>query len=305
MSLPDRPDFRRIIALYSLCTAIWGSTWLVITFQIDSASPVASVFYRFVLATAVLFVFGWWTKRQMQWDRKYHLNFALQGICNFSINFMLTYWSETMAPSGMIALTFTVLIYLNMLGLRVFFGRRIGVGVIVGAVMGAGGMALLFADEIRRFDPNSPTALGLLIGLVGAISASIGNMLSYRNHLRGVPVTAGNAWGMLYGLLFTGLTGVILGHSFAIPLTAKFLGAMTYLAVFGTVIAFGAYMDLVGRIGAEKAAYTSILSPVFALMLSSMFEDFVWTPWIVLGLLLCLAGNIVALRSGRPPLRAS
>lgn len=305
MSFLARPDFHRIIALYSVCVLIWGSTWMVITAQIDSASPIAAVFYRFILATAILFAFGWWTGRKMIWERHYHLNFALQGICNFSINFMLTYWSETMAPSGMVALTFTVLIYLNMIGLRIFFGRRIGQGVIVGAILGAVGMGLLFIDEIRRFDPSSPTAVGLLIALVGAFFASAGNMLSYRNHLRQVSVTAGNAWGMFYGLLFTGLCGLVLGQSLTIPLTAKFLGAMTYLALFGTVIAFGAYMDLVGRIGAEKAAYTSILSPVIALILSSLLETFHWTPWIVLGLICCFAGNIIALRAGDPPIKTA
>lgn len=305
MNLRARSDFHQVLTLYSICVLIWGSTWMVITYQIDAASPIASVFYRFILATVILFSFGWWTGRKMLWDRKFHANFALQGICNFSINFMLTYWSETMAPSGMIALTFTVLIYLNMIGLRLFFGRTIGRGVIIGAILGAIGMGLLFADEIRRFDPNSPTAVGLLIGLIGAFFASAGNMLSYRNHLREVPVVVGNAWGMFYGFLFTGLTGLVLGHSFAIPLTFRFLGAMTYLALFGTVIAFGAYMSLVGRIGAEKAAYTSILSPVIALILSSFFESFHWTPWIVAGLLLCFVGNFIALRSGTPPLKTA
>ncbi|UXR65510.1 EamA family transporter [Bdellovibrio bacteriovorus] len=283
------------LILYTICTVIWGSTWLVITFQIDSASPVTSVFWRFLLAAGMLFAFCFWKKQNLKYSRREHLLFAGQGILMFSINYMLTYVAETMISSGMVALSFTALVYYNMFGMNLFFKKPITRNVIWGSVLGGIGIIFIFLNEILHFDPNSKTIWGLLVGFLATLSASMGNMVAQKSYQLRIPVVVTNTWGMMYGSLFTLLVALILGHDLSIPLTGKFLGALAYLALFGSVIAFGAYLSLAGRIGAEKAAYTSVLSPVIALTLSSFFEGFHWTPYIVLGVVLCLLGNVLTL----------
>ncbi|MNL44747.1 putative DMT superfamily transporter inner membrane protein [compost metagenome] len=127
-------------------------------------------------------------------------------------------------------------------------------------------------------------------------------MVAQKSYQEKVPVVVTNTWGMLYGSIFTLIVGLSLQHSFVIPMTAKFLSSLGYLSLFGTVIAFGAYLSLAGRIGAEKAAYTGVISPIIALTLSSLFEDFTWTPAIIIGVLLCILGNVFTLA---PKLRTS
>lgn len=283
------------LILYSICTAIWGSTWLVITFQIDAASPLTSVFWRFLLATGILLGFCFYKKQNLKYSKKEHLLFAGQGILMFSINYMLTYIAETMISSGLVALSFTALVYFNMFGMRLFFKKPIQKNVILGSVLGGLGIVFIFLNEILHFDPSSKTVLGLLVGFLGTIAASSGNMIAQKSYQLRIPIVATNTFGMLYGSLFTLLVIFIHGDSLAIPLNARFLGALLYLALFGSVIAFGAYLSLAGKIGAEKAAYTSVISPVIALILSSFFENFQWTPYIVTGVLLCLLGNILTL----------
>lgn len=213
----------------------------------------------------------------------------------FSVNYMLTYIAETMISSGMVALTFTLLIYYNMFGMRVFFKKPINRSVIVGSLLGGLGIIFIFLNEILHFDTSSKTIWGLVIGFFATMSASIGNMVAQKSYQLRIPVLITNTWGMLYGSLFTLLVALIHGDSLAIPLNARFLSALLYLALFGSVIAFGAYLSLAGKIGAEKAAYTSVISPVIALTLSSFFENFVWTPYIMTGVVLCLLGNILTL----------
>ncbi|MFV3407516.1 DMT family transporter [Bdellovibrio bacteriovorus] len=283
------------LILYAICTLIWGSTWLVITFQIDAASPVTSVFWRFLLSTALLLLFCFWKKQNLKYSRHDHLLFAGQGVLMFSINYMLTYVAETMISSGMVALSFTLLVYYNMFGMRLFFKKPITANVIWGSLLGGVGIVFIFLNEILNFDPSSKTIWGLLVGFLATLSASLGNMVAQKSYQKRIPVVVTNTWGMLYGSMFTLIVALVLQHDLSIPLNARFLGALFYLALFGSVIAFGAYLSLAGRIGAEKAAYTSVLSPVIALTLSSFFENFNWTPYIVIGVVLCLLGNVLTL----------
>lgn len=292
-NMPAR--FENLI-LYAICTLIWGSTWLVITFQVDAASPVTSVFWRFLLSAGILWAFSLWKKFDLfNYSRRHHILFAGQGILMFSINYMLTYVAETMISSGLVALSFTLLVYYNMFGMRLFFKKPITRNVIWGSLLGGVGIVFIFLNEILHFDSQSKTIWGLLIGFLATLSASLGNMVAQKSYQLRIPVVITNTWGMLYGSLFTLIIALALGHDLAIPLTPRFLGALFYLALFGSVIAFGAYLSLAGRIGAEKAAYTSVLSPVIALTLSSFFEDFHWTPFIILGVVLCLLGNVLTL----------
>lgn len=283
------------LILYAICTLIWGSTWLVITFQIDAASPVTSVFWRFLLAAGLLWAFCLWKKQNLKYSPKDHLLFVGQGVLMFSINYMLTYTAETMISSGMVALSFTALVYYNMFGMRLFFKKPITPNVIWGSLLGGVGIIFIFLNEILNFDPSSKTIWGLLVGFLATLSASMGNMVAQKSYQQKIPVVVTNTWGMLYGSLFTLIVALVLGHDLSIPLNARFLGALFYLALFGSVIAFGAYLSLAGKIGAEKAAYTSVLSPVIALTLSSFFENFQWTPYIILGVVLCLLGNVLTL----------
>jgi len=213
----------------------------------------------------------------------------------FSVNYILTYIAETMTTSGMVALSFTVLLYYNIFGMRIFFGKPISPKGLVGAMIGGLGICCIFLNEILNFDVGSRAILGLAVGFLATLSASAGNMVAQKSYKLNIPVVITNTWGMLYGSIFTLLVGLIFHTDFAIPMTARFLSAMVYLSLFGTVIAFGAYLSLAGRIGPEKAAYTSIINPVIALVISSFFENFHWTPSIVIGVILCLGGNILTL----------
>lgn len=281
--------------LYAICTLIWGSTWFVITMQVDAASPVSSVFWRFSLAAAILLIYCFIKKQSFRFSWHQHLLFAGMGTTLFSLNYILNYFAETVISSGLVALTFTSLIYFNIFGMRILFAKKITPAVILGASMGGVGILLIFLNEILNFDPNSSTVLGLMYGAGATVAASVGNMVAYKNSLLKVPVLTSNFYGMLYGSCFTFLIALATGDSLQLPLTPRFLGALVYLALFGSVIAFGAYLSLVGKIGAEKAGYTSVISPVLALVISSFFENFAWTPSIVAGVLLCLAGNFVTL----------
>ncbi|XGC81100.1 DMT family transporter [Bdellovibrio bacteriovorus] len=283
------------LILYSICTLIWGSTYFVITFQIDAASPITSVFWRFLLSAGILFSYVLIKKHKLSYSRPYHALFFFQGVFMFSVNYMLTYIAETMISSGLAALCFTVLVYCNMFGMRLIFKTPITKKVILGSLLGGLGIVFIFMNEILNFSHQPKTVFGLIIGFLATLAASIGNMIAQKAYRLEIPIAVTNSWGMLYGSIFTLAIALMFKQDLSIPLTPRFLGALLYLALFGSVIAFGAYLSLAGKIGAEKAAYTTVISPVIALTLSSLFENFVWSSYIQIGVVLCLLGNVLTL----------
>lgn len=221
----------------------------------------------------------------------------------FSTNYMLTYVAEGLISSAMVAVTFTLLLYFNILGTRLLFKTPLSRNVMFGAAIGGVGIGLVFLQEIMKFTPGSTSLWGLVVGSVATMFASAGNMIAYVHRKENIPVMSSNAFGMLYGSIFTFIVALVLRQSFETDWSPKYISSLLYLSVFGTVIAFGAYLSLVGRIGAEKASYISIMNPVIALTLSSFFENFKWSPEIAIGIALCLTGNVITLQ--RPKKRTA
>jgi drug/metabolite transporter (DMT)-like permease len=288
--------FSSSLLLFLTCAGIWGSTWLVIKYQISDTDPIISVFLRFLISTLILFAFAHTTKRPMKYSKTSHLNFFFQGACNFSINYIITYLAEQYAPSAVVAMAFTLLVAYNILGMKIFYKKIVSKNVYLGTASGILGIFFVFGHELTTLSDHNSSFRGLGLGLLATVFASAGNLFSYKNHLHRIPVTIANAWGMFYGTVVTLIIAIIFNRPFHVPWSSTYWLSLLYLSLFGTVIAFGAYLTLVGRIGAERAGYTSILSPVIAIILSALFEDFKISIYIALGLLFCLLGVFLTLR---------
>lgn len=281
--------------LYFLTVSIWGSTWLVITFQLGTPIETA-VGTRFVLASALLL--GWCLLRRVDLrftPRQWALT-VLQGLMNYCINYWMVYEAEARIPSGLVAVLFSLLMVFNMIGGRIFFAQRINLYGIGGAALGIVGVALVFWPEVTGFEVSQSKIAGILLALTAPLFSSCGNLLSVQTQKSGVPLIPGMAIGMgVAGLLMLAF-GWLRGDSLAIPLTPQFLGSLFYLSLFGSVIAFAAYLGLIQRIGAAQASYANVLIPILALALSSLFEGYQWRIASVAGLLVSLLGNLLVMR---------
>ena len=168
--------------------------------------------------------------------------------------------------------------------------------VLLGAALGFTGIGLVFWPELAVFNFSNKGMLGLALSLAATVSASLGNIISARNQMSGVPVVQANAWGMSYGTVLMIVTALLTGREFTFQITVPYVSSLLYLAVFGSVFAFGMYLTLIGRIGADRAAYTTLLFPIVALALSMMFEGYRGSVGAMAGVILILAGNFLVLR---------
>ena len=287
-------------AFYILTSLIWGSTWLVITFQLGVVAAEASIVYRFALAALLLMVYTLARRLPMRFTPRQHAFIALQGTFLFSLNYILVYLAEQNLTSGLVAIVFSMLILSNVVLGAVFLRNPIRPRVVLGGVIGVAGLALVFGPELAGFAQGGGWRLGLLLSAAAVLSASVGNILSARNQRAGLPVVQTNAYGMAYGAAVTLVIAVVRGVPFTFDPSPSYILSLLYLAVFGSVIAFGTYLTLIGRMGVDRAAYIGVIFPLVALLLSMLFEGLNLGAVGLVGVALVAAGNVLVLNRRRP-----
>jgi drug/metabolite transporter (DMT)-like permease len=239
--------------------------------------PILSVAYRFTLASLLLLVFAMLRKINLRFTARQHVFFGLQGALLFSLNYLLVYLAELRLTSGLVAVIFSTLVFMNILIGALFLGTPVRLNVVVGALIGLAGISMVFLPELSAFSLQDRGFVGLLLSLGGTLFASMGNIVAARNQREGLPVVQTNAFGMGYGAILMFAIALIAGTPFRFELTPTYIASLVYLALFGSIIAFGAYLTLLGRIGADRAAYTSLLFPLVALGISTLFEGYLRT----------------------------
>ena len=298
--------FTHSASLYLTSVLIWGSTWFAIKFQLGVVAAEVSLVYRFGIAAAILLLFCLASGRRLAYSLRQHGFIALQGLFLFSSNYLVFYWATGLLTSGIVALMFSTVILMNIVNGAVFLRTPVRARVIIGALLGIGGIAAIFWSEVSGAGDNADTWRGLWMCVLATWFASIGNIVSARNQKNGIPVIQTNAWGMTYGALIMAIYALNSGVPFNYDTSFAYSASLLYLAVFGSILAFGSYLTLVGRIGADRAAYAAVLFPVIALGISTLFEDYQWTLRALFGFALVLLGNYVVLtRSRRRAGRAS
>ncbi|WP_221031535.1 DMT family transporter [Actomonas aquatica] len=289
------------VGLFLTSVLIWGSTWLVITFQLGTVPAEVSVAYRFGLAAALLFAWCAFRRLPLRYPARVHSTFALQGLLLFGLNYVLVYFAEEQISSGLVALIFSLLVFCNIAAARLFFGTRIRPATVAGALLGFAGVVLVLLPEIRTSHASGSVMLGAMLAGLSTISASLGNIMAAHHQRRNLPILQANAFSMLYGAVLVALYAAARGQAFTFDPSFAYISSLLYLAFFGSVVAFGAYLTLVRHIGADRAGYTAAAIPIVAIVLSTLFEGLQWHLATFAGVALSIAGTVLVLRTKSTP----
>lgn len=280
--------------LYAVATLIWGSTWLAITFQYGVVPPSASVAYRFLIAGLILLVWSALRRDRLRFTAR-ELGWAgLQGVLLFGASYVFVYEAERHIASGLMAVLNSAMLFFNLLGMRMAFGQELTRKSMLGAALGLLGIVMVFWPEIAATQSVSNWT-GIACGATAALLASLGNLVAQHNRNASIPLLPGLAYGMLIGGACTLAFTLLRDGSLVFDTRPAYVAALLYLAVFGSVLAFAAYLTLMGRIGAGRAGYIAVAVPILALLLSAMFEDYEWRVWTVAGVVSAVFGNVVML----------
>jgi drug/metabolite transporter (DMT)-like permease len=279
--------------LYISVVVIWGTTWLAIYMQQGVVSVPVSIFWRFAVAAVVMLVVLLALGRLRRISLRDHLFCMLQGGCVFGFNFLCFYHAAAYISSGLESVIFSMAVLFNAVNSMVFFRQRPSKNLLPAAVLGIAGVIALFWHDLVATQLAPSLLLGIGLSALGTYGFSIGNMISTRHQRRGLETLSTNTYAMFYGTIIMGVLALVRGDSFMPEFTLRYLGSLFYLAIFGSVIAFGAYFTLVGRIGSGPAAYSTLLFPLVALSLSTIYEGYVWHSNAIIGLVMILLGNLV------------
>jgi drug/metabolite transporter (DMT)-like permease len=280
-----------------ICAMIWGTTWYAITLQLGTVATIASVVWRFGLASILLFLGCLVTRQKLRLTRAQHLAALGQGAFTFSISYSFTYASETHVASAIVAVTFASLTFINLVLFRLAAGQKPAAASWGGAVLGLMGVVVLSGGEVLKAGFDGEAALGVGLALIATTASAFGNFFAWKGQNHGSSAITSTTWAMAYGTGLLVLFGLATGVEFSIDPSFTYVGSLLYLALFGSVIAFGLYFTIARMIGFAMASYVSALTPPVAMLVSVLFEGahFGWTA--LAGLLLVLSGQALMIRA--------
>jgi len=288
----------RVIFPFLLLSLIWGSTWLVIRDQINSVPAGWSVTYRFIIAAAGMFVLAKTMRLKVSIDFHAHRWAILVGLLQFMLNFNLVYAAEHYVTSGLVAVLFALLIIPNALLGKFYLNKPVARNFWIGSFIAMAGVAMLILREYRAAPVGASEVLvGTGLSIAAVIGVSFANVLQASHRLNRFPIVSVLAWAMFYGMLIN-IGWSLLFHGMPVwDYRPSYLGGIVYLAVIGSVVTFPLYFGLIRDIGPGKAAYTSVFIPIVAMLLSTLFEGYVWSGLAAAGAALAVVGLLVSMNA--------
>ena len=292
----------RVLIPFLIVTLIWGSTWFVIRDGLGEVPAVWSVTYRFVIASLGMAALLLWRKESFALDRQGWMLAVMIGFTQFVINYNFVYGAEHYITSGLVAVVFALLIIPNALLSKLIVKTRLSPAFLIGAAIAIVGVSLLLIHEYRTAEAVGGLAgggaviKGIGFTLVAVFAASTSNVVQQLDSARRQNVFALVGWSMAIGAMIDGLFALATQGPPPFPSDARYWAGVSYLALAGSTLTFPLYYGIIRAVGAGQAAWSSVLIPVVAMLISTLLEGYIWTPLAIAGSLLVALGLILAVR---------
>jgi drug/metabolite transporter (DMT)-like permease len=289
--------------LFGITLFCWSPTWYVIKLQLGYVDPLVSVFYRFIVASIIIFIYLLIKKKNLKFSLDHHIWFLFFGTCLYSLNYVFFYLSNTYLISAFPAIVFSTVVIMNILGEAFYFKKRPSFKTLIGATTGMIGIIIIFSDEIFNFNLSNGTHVGLFLALLGTFCASTGNMIHQRNLNNNFPLIETIAYAMLYGSFITLLITQINGTELLFEYSFSYIASLAYLSIVGSIFAFIFYLRLLEKVGAGRAGYVGVVMPVLALLISTIFENLELQIDLIVGLPILIIGAILVINQKIKPVK--
>jgi drug/metabolite transporter (DMT)-like permease len=273
----------------------WSPTWYLIKFQFGVVDPLISIFYRFFMASIIVFIFLILSKKKMSFNLQQHLSFLLLGVTLFSLNYIFFYLANTYLISGIVTIAFSTILIMNILGERIYFKIKSSKETLFAAGFGIVGILIIFGNELLNFKLEDKTHIGIILSFIATFWASTGNLIHQKNSKDKIPFIQSIAYGMLYGSLFTLIVAKFRGAEIIFDNSISYILSFLYLSIIGSVVAFYLYLKLLENIGSARAGYIGVIMPIIALIISTIFEGLQWTNNLIFGLPVLIFGCVLIL----------
>ena len=285
----------RNLVLFISTLICWCPTWYLIKFQFGVVDPLISIFYRFFIASIIVFIFLIFSKKKMSFNLHQHLSFLILGVTLFSLNYIFFYLANTYLISGIVTIAFSTILIMNILGERIYFKIKSSKETLFAAGFGIVGILIIFGNELLNFKLEDKTHIGIILSFIATFWASTGNLIHQKNSKDKIPFIQSIAYGMLYGSLFTLIVAKFRGAEIIFDNSISYILSFLYLSIIGSVVAFYLYLKLLANIGSARAGYIGVIMPIIALIISTIFEGLQWTNNLIYGLPVLIFGCVLIL----------
>ena len=285
----------RNLVLFISTLICWSPTWYLIKFQFGVVDPLISIFYRFFIASIIVFIFLILSNKKMSFNLHQHLSFLLLGVTLFSLNYIFFYLANTYLISGIVTIAFSTILIMNILGERIYFKIKSSKETLFAAGFGIVGILIIFGNELLNFRLEDKTHIGIILSFIATFWASTGNLVHQKNSKDEIPFIQSIAYGMLYGSLFTLIVAKFRGAEIIFDNSISYILSFLYLSIIGSVVAFYLYLKLLENIGSARAGYIGVIMPIIALIISTIFEGLQWTNNLIFGLPVLIFGCVLIL----------
>jgi drug/metabolite transporter (DMT)-like permease len=259
------------------------------------------VTYRLIVAAIGMILLAIVMRQPLKIDRPMVGWTMLLGMLQFGMNYNFVYTAEHYITSGLVAVVFALLIVPNAVLAKYWLRRPIGGAFILGSAIACVGVGLLMLQEYRAAPMSgSEILLGLLLVMCAVATASVANVLQVTPKIARYPTITILAWSMFWGSVANATFAFVMDGPPVIDMRPGYIVGLLYLSIIGSVVTFPLYFRLIHDIGPGKAAYTGVIIPVLAMLLSTIFEGYVWSTLALAGSALAMLGLIVAMQAPKP-----
>jgi drug/metabolite transporter (DMT)-like permease len=262
------PSRRTILFLFALLCLIWGSTWAVIAEGLRDLPPFTSLAARMLLAAgAMALLVRAIGHREAGAAPPRWLVLTMAGT-NFSVSYAIIYWAETRVPSALVSLIWAVFPILVAFGSHLLLpGERLDGRRALGSVLAFGGVALLFAGDLRRLGPGAASA-GLVLLLSPLVSA--GGTLLMKKHGSGSSSLLLNRDALLVAAPLLFVFALLVEGLPVRGWTPRAILATLYLAVVGTTFTFAIWFWLLRHARVTALSTISYITPALATLIGAL-----------------------------------
>jgi drug/metabolite transporter (DMT)-like permease len=293
----------RIIA-YSALAAVfffWGTTYLAIRIGLETLPPTLFAGIRFITAGTLLFtLLRGWRGERLPVGREW-LHQAVVGLMLLGVGNGLVVWAEVWIPSGMAALLVATSPFWVAGFERIRSdGERVSLRALAGMLIGFGGLILLVAPGLFGESLGLRYLLGMAAIQVGCASWSGGSVYVKHKETKVAPLM-GAAVQMLFAGVALTLIGTGLGEWRVLHFSPRSLAALSYLIIFGSIVAYGSYTYAVQKLPLSIVSTYSYVNPVIAVLLGwvVLSEPLGWR--MLTAMLIILGGVALVKTAARRP----
>ncbi|UCG51238.1 MAG: EamA family transporter [Candidatus Latescibacterota bacterium] len=280
----------KIIVFSALCL-IWSSTWIMIKVGLEGAPPVTAAGIRFIIASIIIFAILRHQRIKLPRERTFLYLSLFLGLFQIAVPYALVYWAEQFITSGLTSVLFSTMPLTVAILARLFLGDPLTLPKVGGILIGTLGVVVIFSDGLSLGGREG--LWGITAVLLSAFFASLSSIAVKRYSRAYHPLAS-----IFVPMIVGGIVLVTGGRLIEMHRTIRFdtltVTSIVYLAVFGSVAAFGLYYWIIKHIDVTILSYQTFIIPSLACLIGWIFLRETVTLRVAMGGGMIIAGIALA-----------